>query len=385
MKQRPGHFLAVCAAAASIGFGAHAANAQVTAAEGYTPVDDTPSVKVGGTVFADYTYQQEPTAKDSDGNQIHPNAFNITRAYINVTGQISHLISFRITPDVVRVGAVPVEGVNTDVPGLTGTLTYRLKYAYGQLNFDDLADTNMHDILQFHGSWLRLGMQQTPFVDFEEGIYRYRFAGTVFSDREGFQSSSDLGGSLHLVFPGNFGDVHVGVYNGETYTRPEVNDQKAFEIRGTLRPLPMIPGLRGLRLTAFYDGDHYVKDAKRERFIGMLTYESPWLNFGAQYLKAKDQNASASKPIVEAEGYSIWATPRTQFGLEALLRWDRLAPNSAALPRKQRIDVGPAYWFPVQKGVAAAVMLQFEQVRYMGAPAQKPTEERYSLNTLFNF
>ena len=33
----------------------------------------------------------------------------------------------------------------------------------------------------------------------------------------------------------------------------------------------------------------------------------------------------------------------------------------------------------------SAVLVQFEQVRYMGAPTQKPTEERYSLNTLFNF
>ena len=387
MKQRPGLILAVCASAAFIWLGGGAARAQVTPAEGYTPVDDTPTARAGGTIFADYTWQAEPKATDSDGNSIHPNAFNVTRAYINITGNISHLISFRITPDVVRVGSVslPNNGGNVDLPGVTGTLTYRLKYAYGQLNFDDLGNTAMHDVAQWRGSWLRLGMQQTPYVDFEEGIYRYRFAGPVFADREGFLSSSDLGASMHVNFPQNYGDFHVGVYNGETYTRPEANDQKAFQIRGTLRPLPMFGPLKGLRLTAFYDGDHYVKDAKRERFIGLITYESPWVNVGAQYLKAKDQNASASKPVVEAEGYSIWATPRTSFGLEALLRWDRIAPNNAALPRRQRLMAGPAYWFPVQKGVAAAVLLQFEQLRYMGAPSQKPTEERWSVNTLFNF
>jgi hypothetical protein len=384
MKQRLGYFLAALAAAIMI-MGAEAARAQVTPAEGYTPPDDTPSVKVGGTIFADYTWQAEPKAVDADGNRYHPNAFNITRAYITITGQISHLISFRITPDVVRVGPVNVNGTNVDVPGVTGTLTYRLKYAYGQVNFDDLAGTAMRGIAQWHGSWLRLGMQQTPFVDFEEAIYRYRFAGTVFSDREGFLSSSDLGASMHMNFPENYGDVHFGVYNGETYTRPEVNDQKAFQVRLTLRPAPMVGPIKGLRLTAFYDDDHYVRDAKRERFIGMITYESPWLNFGAQYLKAKDQNASASKPVVEAEGYSIWATPRMSCGLEALLRWDRIAPNNAVGARRQRILAGPAYWFPVQKGVAAAVLLQFEQLRYMGAPNQKPTEERYGLFTLFNF
>src|SRR2546423_7878051 len=42
--------------------------AQVTPAAGYTPPDDTPAIKVGVTIFADYTVQQQPKVKDSDGN-----------------------------------------------------------------------------------------------------------------------------------------------------------------------------------------------------------------------------------------------------------------------------------------------------------------------------
>src|SRR5262249_22669892 len=190
--------------------------------------DDTPSVKVGGTIFADYTYQLLPTGKDADGNIDHPNAFNISRAYINVTGNISHLISFRITPDVVRVGTITgADGKPVSLPGLSGTLTYRLKYAYGQLNLDDLAQTGASGMMQWKGSWVRLGMQQTPYVDFHEGIYRYRFQGTIFVDREGFLTSSDLGASAHLVFPGNYGDLHVGGYTGEGCPQPKPNAQKA--------------------------------------------------------------------------------------------------------------------------------------------------------------
>ena len=33
-------------------------------------------------------------------------------------------------------------------------------------------------------SWVRLGIQQTPWVDFEESVYRYRFQGPIFTDRE---------------------------------------------------------------------------------------------------------------------------------------------------------------------------------------------------------
>src|SRR5205823_692138 len=35
---------------------AAAASAQVTPAAGYTPPDDTPSIRVGATLFANYTY-----------------------------------------------------------------------------------------------------------------------------------------------------------------------------------------------------------------------------------------------------------------------------------------------------------------------------------------
>src|SRR5712692_11875010 len=76
--------------------------AQVTPAQGYTPPDDTPSVKVGGTIYTDFTYTDEPKLVDSDGNTVSQSAFDVSRAYINITGNISHLVSFRITPDIKR-------------------------------------------------------------------------------------------------------------------------------------------------------------------------------------------------------------------------------------------------------------------------------------------
>ena len=383
MKHRVGTFLTGVALAALLA-GSREARAQVTEAAGYTPPDDTPRVNVGGTIFADYTYQADPTATDSDGHSYHPNAFNVTRAYINVTGNISHWISFRITPDVVRVGQVS----GADVAGLTGTLTYRLKYAYGQINLDGVPSNSRLWLKQ--GDWFRLGLQQTPFVDFAEQIYRYRFQGPIFADRETFLTSSDLGASIHWAIPANYGDVHVGVYNGEGYTRPETNDMKAFMVRGTLRPLPRVGCLKGLRLTGFYDGDSYVRGAKKERIIGMASFESPYGNAGFEYLSAKDQNASASKPVVEAQGYSIWVTPQLSNGIGALLRYDYLEPNRDVVGKKKRYIAGLAYWFPVTKaGVAAAIMPNFEEVKYEDFPVgnanNRPEERRWIVSTLFLF
>src|SRR4029078_9267990 len=112
----------------------------------------------------------------------------------------------RFTPDIVRdTGAAS---------SLNGSLTFRVKYAFAQLNLDDWMT---------RGSWARFGIQQTPWVDFQEGIYRYRFQGQVFSEREGYLASSDAGVSFHYNLPSNYGDLHVGIYNGENYNRAETN------------------------------------------------------------------------------------------------------------------------------------------------------------------
>src|SRR5712691_6308105 len=215
--------------------------AQITPAAGYTPPDDTPSIKVGAVIYADYTYTLDPKTADADGNLIHFSQFNVSRSYINITGNISHIVAFRITPDIAR----ETSATST----LNGSLEFRIKYAYAQFNLDDWMTK---------GSWARLGIQQTPWVDFQEGIYRYRFQGTVFSEREGFLSSSDAGLTGHWSLPGNYGDMHGGFYNGETYTRAETNNQKAFQLRASVRPMPLGGVWKGLRLTGFIVEDHYV-------------------------------------------------------------------------------------------------------------------------------
>src|SRR5688500_681623 len=91
--------------------------------------DDAPSVRVGATIFADYTVTTEPDLVDVDGNRFTPNAFNIARSYVNVTGQISRLVAFRVTPDIARESG--------SGSSLSGSYTFRLKYAYAQFNLED--------------------------------------------------------------------------------------------------------------------------------------------------------------------------------------------------------------------------------------------------------
>jgi len=362
------------------------ARAQITPAAGYTPPDDTPAIKIGAVIFADYTYQQKPTTTDPAGNTINPSSFNVARAYINVTGNISHMIAFRITPDITRFSQ----------PGnsIDGSLTYRLKYAFMQINLDDWLPK---------GSWVKLGMQQTPFLDSIEGIYRYRFQGTTFAEREGYLASSDLGVTFRTTFPSNYGDVHVGFYNGEGYSRPEVNSKKAFMARVGFKPLPRHKILKTWRLQAFWTKDNYMENAPRERTVFNTTFEHPYLSVGFDYIDTKDKVSSVPTngvdlyPTLDGKGWSFWATPKKVFpngsSIEGLIRYDHMKPGGTASTTaisspdglSERWIGGVAYWFPKQGSVSSALLFDVENVTFSNWTPTKPTQQRVFVHSLISF
>lgn len=368
-------FLSACATAGFLVCAAPAASAQVTPAAGYTPPDDTPKINVGVTIFADYTYQDVPLVTDSGGNKIHQNSFNLSRGYINVTGSLSHWFSFRVTPDITRE-----TGTGSS---LSGSQTFRLKYAYGQVNFDDFAPK---------GSWFRFGAQQTPWIDYDESIYRYRFQGATFTDVEGILSSSDYGATARLVFPQSYGDIHLGYYNGDGYTSTNdqrgLNGEKAFQVRASLRPAPGTPIFKGLRVTGFYDSDHYLPNAKRERLLGNVTFEHPWVHAGFEYVDAKDKTTATGTEL-RRDGWSGWITPRTPIGIEALFRYDELNQNKSLSPspKKKRTVVGLAYWPPLHGGKTVAFIADYSEVKLenQANPANNTKTKIWALHTLFNF
>src|SRR5262245_4721822 len=220
------------------------ASAQAPQPAAATPTDDTPSIRVGAVVYPDFSYVLNPTSVDVDGNTFHLSQFNVTRSFIDVTGKLTRLIGFRVTPDIARETSL--------FSGLTGSLEFRLQYAYAQFNFDEWMTP---------GSYARFGIQQTPWLEFAESIYRYRFQGTMFPEREGYLFLADGGASFHYQMPSDFGELHVGVYNGEGSSKTEVNGQKALMVRGTLRPFARSAVgslVRGIRASLFYDADRYV-------------------------------------------------------------------------------------------------------------------------------
>jgi hypothetical protein len=373
----------VCATVAL--WSAGSASAQVTAAAGYTPPDDTPAIKIGAVIFADYTYQSQPTAKDAAGAEYKPSSFNVARAYINVTGNVSHIVAYRITPDVTRFS---LSGNSLD-----GSATYRLKYAYAQVNLDDWLPK---------GTWVRIGMQQTPFIDSVESVYRYRFQGTTFAERAGYMASADTGVTFRTTFPGNYGDIHVGFYNGEGYSKVEANSRKALMARVGFKPLPRHRILRGWRLQGFWTRDRYMDNAPRNRSVFNTTFEHAFVNAGFDYIATADKTTAAltsglPAPTLDGKGWSFWMTPKKVFAngssLEALIRYDHVKPGGTAGATAMtspdglnaRTIVGGAYWFPKQGSVSAAILFDIDQVNYTNWTPAKTNERRFYVHSLISF
>ena len=276
---------------------------------------DAPTIKVGAQIFADYTRSDSSSA------------FNVTRAYINVTGSLNRWLAYRVTPDIARETG--------SGSSLAGSQEYRLKFAYAQFSVNDRL-------------WIRGGLIPLLWTEYEELFYRYRFQGPEMVDREGFVGTADYGVAMRYALPNDRGDIAAGIFNGEGFGRAEANDQKAAMLRVSLQPV------KGLRVSGFVDRDRYEAGEVRNRAIAQVAYEHPRVVAAVDVLTAKDRD-------VRSHGYSAWATPKLGGRWEALLRRDVL--RTSGEPRKTRDIEGIAYWVPVQAGVSAAVMADRDATR----------------------
>ena len=183
--------------------------------------------KIKGEWFISYVKEK---AKSSQ--------FKVERGYFKVVKRINSWLSGNITMD------VHDEGGSQDV---------RLKYLMAKIKTPDigiLRDSN-----------IEVGLVHTPWLDFEEHINMYRCEGTMFAERNGLFNSGDfgvtylalLGGKISQsyqkvvspYYPGKYGSVSIGIYNGGGYHADEENNNKALEGRITIRPLPyLLPGLQ---------------------------------------------------------------------------------------------------------------------------------------------
>jgi hypothetical protein len=317
---------------------------------------DYPIVRVG--VLSYIQYDDELKNRDAF------NVFDLTRAYLNVNGQLAKSVRFRLTPDIRRV---------TD-SSLAGSLVMRIKYAFVEL--DDVGSAK---------SWIRFGAHQTPWLDFEEGINGYRVQGMMFTEREGLIPGSSDFGVGYLTPLGKYGEVNAGVYNGEGFTQTEVNRFKSFQGRLTVRPFAGHGLANGFRVSGFYTAGWYA--AGRPRRLGILfgSFEQTHVVATAQYVSAVDNPNAAAPRNISRRGASGFMTVRQgPKGWAALARLDNLnVDRSIVNDYDRRVIAGGAYWWSWPRDRVGLVVTN-ERVHY-GAGAARPDENRILVQTYVEF
>jgi hypothetical protein len=307
------------------------------AAQTPAPPPQYPIVRVGALSYLQYDAELE--------NREGFNNFDVTRAYLNVNAQISDNIRFRFTPDIRRV---------TD-SSLAGSLVVRVKYAFAQ--FDNITPR----------AWIRFGLHQSPWLDFEESINRYRVQGTMFPEREGLiPGSADFGVSYFTPLPNGYGEVHGGIYNGEGFTQPEANKYKSVQGRLTIRPFPNASLVKGLRVSAFYNAGWYAADRPRRLGIVMGSFEHNNLVATLEGLRATENPLTLAVPRdIDRNGWSVFVEPRQgPAGLAGIFRYDAFVADDAILDNDlDRFIYGGAYWF-VWPRARFGLVVTNEQVKY---------------------
>lgn len=196
---------------------------------------DSLSLKISGQWFLGYQY--------SDDTDPETNQFTLKRGYITFQTKLNHYLSVRFTQDI----TLDEEGEDA------GNIEVRLKYCFLKLKLDDIAFITKPTF--------EFGLVHRPWLDFEQKINLYRVQGKMFLERYKIINSADfgitfmcnLGGEMpasykknvNKSYAGYYGSIMLGIYNGPGYHTFEINQNKTFEGRISVRPFPeFIPGLQ---------------------------------------------------------------------------------------------------------------------------------------------
>jgi hypothetical protein len=238
----------------------------------------------------------------------HSNQYILRRGYVTFGKKFNDLISVRFTQD-----------ITTDREGSdAGNIEMRLKYLY--IRFSPLMIPGLAN------SYLDFGMVSRPWLDFEEKVDRYRLQGTMYTERVNLMNSADfgltyttlLGGRMDKeyvkrvkdAYPGRYGSLAVGVYNGGGYYALEKNNNKTLEGRLSLRPLhSLLPGLQMSYGIALGKGNIEVEPDWKLHQVA-LSYINPWFRTMFQYVTGEGNSGGTfiDESLVSSDikGYSLF-------------------------------------------------------------------------------
>lgn len=289
-----------------------------------------------------------------DGDSLYQ--IELKRGYFTIESHLNENLKARYTQDI----ELDTEGDDA------GNVEMRLKYLYLQQKINLFS--------KFQKGSISVGMVPRPWIEFEQKINAYRVIGPMYLEKMKILSSADfgfiyeglIGGEIdkqyqkevNSAYPGKYGSFSFGLYNGGGYHDIERNNNKTFEARLTLRPLPaFMPGLQfGY---AFANGKANLENNNTDFKMNVLymSSESKYHAFMAQYYNGIGDYAGnyidSSFQSNQNSGFALFGEfkiPNTKFSV--IGRYDTFeSENNYQL---NRINTGIAYRFLKNKLVLEA-------------------------------
>ena len=332
--------------------------------------------KFGGLWYL--SYQNGETADTTGGEGF--SRFAIKRGYLTVEKEFFPWFKGRITTDVTTV---------TDpTSNLDGSLSVRIKYLYGQFNAPD--------IVFLTKPYVEFGVVHMPWLDFEEHTNYYRCQDTMFIERNGIFNSADIGvtftsllgglinedyqKNVNSAYPGRYGSMSFGIYNGGGYAAAEKNENKVLEGRLTVRPLPdIIPGLQFSYFGITGKGN---KDTKPDwtTNLGFVSFEHEYVTLTGQYFwgegnqKGDDEN--------NKRGYSFFTELKPHKKFSIIGRFDHFDPNKDVKDdENNRYIAGISYH--IDKQHKNMVLLDYDTADYKQAGKSDDKRVQATLQIVF--
>jgi polyhydroxyalkanoate synthesis regulator phasin len=316
------------------------------------------------------SYQYGKTGSTSTTGASVFNSFNVKRGYLTVEKELTPWFKARLTTDVTTVNlstSLP-SGSNVSL-NESGSLAVRIKYLYALLSAPDIAFLSKPNA--------EVGIVHTPWLDFEEHVNYYRLQDTMFIERNGITSSADygitfatlLGGSVdenyqrtvNSAYPGRYGSVQAGVYNGGGYAASEQNRNKVLEGRVTVRPLPdIVPGLQ-LSYFGLTGKGNTNKNLDWSANLGFVSFEHEYFVMTGQYYWGKGNQSGSDDN--NKRGYSAFAELKPVKKFSIIGRFDHFDPNKdVSNDDNNRYIAGVAYHIDRQHN--NMVLLDYDTVDY---------------------
>ncbi len=331
-------------------------------------------LKIGAKFFLNMTdYKVE-----SNGVQTtRTRGMAVDRAYFEARYYYDGDWMARITTDVNSENITPAGGGAKAKNKNKGSNVF-LKYAY------------VEGKLAGKAAVLRLGLSHTPWIDYEQGLWKHRYVSKVATDHYKYDSSSDLGiGLKGKLADGMFG-YWVTATNGEGYGT-QTNHKSAgtgtdYNIRLGFYPV------EGLTVDAQYR--HGFMGTKSSTGAGtlyvlnqlMVTYGVGHdYRVGANYIlnTSKDNATQATKS--KEDVFALWGWANFGDGIGGFARFETQKDKFNAVPFKSNRYVLGAEYSP-RKNVSFSLAFDDQKVSNNGnvAGATKRTR-RYGLYSLVKF